>query len=312
MKFKPLLGSDLSGHLGGIVAAHNTYGPYFRSRGRPVNPRSPAQQLQRAAVAFVAQSWRGLAGSDQTAWAAATITKTSRKGDRTILSGQAAFMYVNTIRQRIGLSIFSSPPSGAPGAALTPPTLTFTSATTIDAVFSADTWNGPNGGVIISAALLVSEGITFRRPNRACTSLINPGTGTVSITLPFAVPISARARLTCHATGPDGRQSTYVDVEAVNPSFAPPPPALLRVLEVTLVGTKKFLWRFDGPVTVTPGPDLNLVIDGDASGVAAVDGTTGALVTYTTVATTPKTWTIPATPATISQPVLVPETGTTD
>jgi hypothetical protein len=343
--------------------------------------------------------------SVQATWTAASVVKTSKKGDRVTLSGQAAYVFVNTLRTRAGLSEITVPPSSGPGSlivvpSMTPPTVTFASATTISITFAADGWNAADGAVIISGGLLTSNGQAFKSAALAVDILTNPGTSPVTVTLPFAVPIGARVRLQFHATAPDGSQSQYVTVDAQNPSFAPPLPQLyvlsvtrvgptqadwefsgpvtvasapdayllingagattvaqtypntaratyaadpaggtwliplqpasitqtvavpqtglvlptpgLTVTHVTLVGTKKFLWEFSGPVTVTPGADANLVIAGDATGVAAVAGSNSALVTYGTAAASGLTWSIAIQPVQISQSIQVPQTGTTD
>ena len=313
MKFKPLLATDLSGHLGGIVASHNTYGPYFRQRVAPVNQKTIAQLDQRSALAYVAQTWRSLDPSVQSAWKAAAITKTSRSGDRTILTGQAAWMYVNTIRRRIGLSIITSPPAGTPGAAMSDVVINFTDASTMTLEFNgSDEWNGADGGVIVSAGLIVSPGVTFKNANLAAGYFPFPGATPQTLHLPFAVPIGGTVALIYHATGPDGRQSLYKPDRLTNPSFPPPPPALRHVLEVTLVGTKKYLWRFDGPVTCTPGADTHLVIAGDSTGTAAQAGPNNVEVTYGTANTTPAAWSIAIQPTTIAEAVLLPQAGTTD
>jgi hypothetical protein len=252
MKFKPILATDLSGHIGGLVASHNTYGPYFRQRVRPVNRKTLAQQDQRSAVAATSQAWRALDPSVQATWTAASVVKTSKKGDRITLSGQAAYVFVNTLRTRAGLSEITVPPSSGPGSlvvvpSLTPPTVAFASATTITVTFAADGWNAADGGIIISGGLLTSNGQSFKSAALAVDILTNPGTGVVTVTLPFAVPINARIRLQFHATAPDGSQSQYVTVDAQNPSF-PPPPAAAIVLSVTRDDPTHAIFEFDQPI----------------------------------------------------------------
>ena len=312
MKFKPLLGSDLSGHLGGIVASHNTYGGYFRQRVSPVNPRTPAQYAQRTALSAISQTWRALDPGLQAAWAAACITKTSRSGDTVCLSGQAAFVFVNVIRKRIGLSLISSPPSGTGVPALTLPTVTFNAADNVTVTFNAaDEWNEADGGVIASGGLIVSPGVTYARAKNAVSTAIFPGASPATWDLPWAVPIGGTALLEFHASNPDGRVSGYGQVRTVNSSYPPPAPPSVSVLSVTKVGTKIFLWSFNGPITVTPGADPNLAIATDTTGVAAVAGPTSALVTYTTANATGLAWSVIVQPDTITESVVLPESGLT-
>jgi len=249
VKFKPLLGSDLSGHLGGIVASHNTYGPYFRQRVRPVNAKSTAQQAQRAAVALIAKLWSQLDPTVRSAWIAASVVKTSRKGDKVTLTGQAAWMYVNILRQRAGLALVTAPPSGSSTITLTAPVVTLTSATAANIQFAGDSWNAPQGAVAISAGLLTSSGKSYLVPPRAVEIHANPGTVPYSVMLPFAVPINARVRLQFHATDPAGYQTTYKTVDALNPSYPPPAPTAPTVLRVTSTGSDMMIMEFDIPVT---------------------------------------------------------------
>jgi hypothetical protein len=316
MKYKPLLGTDLSGHVGGLVASHNTYGPYFRQRVRPVNRKTGAQRSQRAAVAATSQQWRGLDPTVRAAWTAASIVKVSRKGDRVTLTGQAAYQFVNTIRTRAGLAAINAPPSSTTVPSLSYPTATFTSATQIslDVVLS-DEWSATGGWMILSGSLSTSPGVAFKPANLAIAIELGPAASTpIAIPLPFAVPIGGTLRLTAHAGSPDGRQSQYVDTLATNPSFPAPPPALLRVLEVTHIGTKTYMWRFDGPITVIGSTDSHLILDGDTTAASIAQlGPTSLQATYSSADGTTVPWTIDSQPNVgILQSVVVPQSGTTD
>jgi hypothetical protein len=69
MKFQPLLGTDLSGSVGGIVASHNRGGAYFRNRAIPVNPNTPQQQAVRGFMATLTSLWNNtLTAVQRTAW----------------------------------------------------------------------------------------------------------------------------------------------------------------------------------------------------------------------------------------------------
>jgi len=314
MRFKPLLATDLAGKMGGIVASHNTYGPYLRSLVKPVNQKTQAQQSQRRAVSAVSQSWRTLGTPDQAAWAAAQVTKTSRKGEKVTLSGQAAYMSVNTMRSRAGATILISPPSTPGAATLTPPTITFASATTVTITFTADPWNASGGAVVISAALLTSSGKSFASASRAVATLTNPGTAPITVTLPFAVPIGARVRLEFHASEPGGRVSTYESVDATNPSFAPPTPLLPTITSIETIGTKRFRINFSRAVSVTGTGLEDVVIAGDTTGLA--DGSQlGSrhylLATYGSADGSGLTWSMTTSTTAVDEPMAVPETGTT-
>ena len=313
MKFKPLLGTDLSGHVGGLVASHNTYGTYFRRLVKPVNSKTPAQQAQRSALAAISQAWRGLGALLIGAWNAATVTKTSRKGDKVSLTGQAAFMYVNVLRRRTGLAVLTSPPSAVAGAAMTPPTVAFTSASTVTVTFNAtDEWNASGGAVILSGGPLNSAGKTYLQPARAVTTIAFPAASPQTVTLPFAVAIGARVRIEFHATGPDGRQSTYVSVDATNPSYPSPAPTPRNVLEVTALTTTTALWRFDNTITASGGADANLQVGGNGALFVNQAGPMSAIASYTSGVTSGAAWSVTAQPTSITEPVLNPSTGTLD
>ena len=312
MKFKPILGSDLSGHIGGVVASHNTYGPYFRQRVRPVNKKTPAQQAQRGAVAGVAQSWRALTPGLQAAWQAANIVKISKKGDRVTLTGNAAFQYVNTIRYRAGLTIIETPPASSAVPALTTPSMTFTASSTINlGVNVADEWNASGGWLIASAKLLLSAGQTYGSPNLATTIEVGPiGSSPLPITLPFDVPIGGRARLELHAGSPDGRLSQYVTVEATNPSFAPAPGAPANVLEVVVTSATRAVWVFDRPLVQTSGAGTGLQINGVDAETTVPAGPTAVETTYASIGVG-QAYGITAQPGGISTPLVIGQTGTT-
>ena len=307
MKFKPILGSDLSGHIGGVVASHNTYGPYFRQRVRPVNKKTPAMQAQRAAIAAVSQIWRSLDPSVQAAWVAATVTKTSRKGDRVALKGSAAWMHVNVLRQRIGLPLIYSPPADPTPSPFTPETFAMSGYNTFAISFAADPWNGSGGGLIMSAALLTSNGKSFASPSNAVASLLGPQTNPVSVTLPFAVPIGARVRVQFHASGPDGRQSTYVSADAENPSYPPPVPAGVGVISVTAVSGTQAVWHVDRPISLANSADL-LINGNAATGPAVLLPGNDIVVTYTGPISVGQPWTVTDAGAT-TPPARIPQSG---
>jgi hypothetical protein len=307
MKFKPILGSDLSGHVGGVVASHNTYGPYFRQRVKPVNKKTTAQQAQRSSIAAVAQTWRSLDPTVQAAWLAASIVKTSKKGDKVTLTGAAAFQFVNTLRVRLGLGLVTNPPTSTIVPTLTPPSISMTGAYTLSIAWPGDTWDLIGGGVIMSAALLTSAGRSFSTPSLAVGGFPGPVASPQTVNLPFSVPIGGRARVLLHATAPDGRQTTYVSVDVANPSFAPPTPGLVSVLSVKSLAGSQALWEFSGPVSLaTPA---KLLINGTgATGTVTNPSPASTIVLYASQPNPADTWSI--TDATATLPLTqLPATG---
>ena len=69
MKFTSALMVGSSGKLGGIVAARNRYGSYFRGKVQPVNPATGLQTTVRTAFGFLTKRWSNtLTDGDRLAW----------------------------------------------------------------------------------------------------------------------------------------------------------------------------------------------------------------------------------------------------
>lgn len=80
MKFgAPILSSELSGSLGGVVASKARGGVgYFRVRARPGNPRTLGQTTMRAILSALSIAWRlTLTGTQRAAWESAAPEGTS-------------------------------------------------------------------------------------------------------------------------------------------------------------------------------------------------------------------------------------------
>jgi hypothetical protein len=297
VKFQPILGDKLSGKLGGIVASHNTYGSYFRKLVRPVNRKTDAQQAQRQAIAAISSSWRNLDPTVQATWIASSIVKTSRKGDRVNLSGQAAYMYVNVLRFRLGLSIINAPPAGTGLApVLTTPSLSLTAADSVDITFATDTWNATDGGVIISGGMLNSAGKSFVGPTLAVAGIDDPGLTAVTVPLPVAIPIGGRMRLEFHATAPDGTQTTYVSADVENPSFPPPSPLALNVISAHVEDTTHVTWHFDGTPTTA---DASKLLANGVAGLSLIFAGPYLVVEYTGPVVSGNPWSIVNAAATV-------------
>jgi hypothetical protein len=75
----PLLTSELSGSLGGVVASKARGGlGYFRVRARPGNPRTAGQTIMRSILASLAIAWRlTLTGVQRAGWEAAAAEGSS-------------------------------------------------------------------------------------------------------------------------------------------------------------------------------------------------------------------------------------------
>ena len=308
MKFKPLLGSDLSGHMGGIVASHNTYASYFRQRKHPVNRKTDPQQAQRLALQILSASWRSLSAGDQLAWIAAKLTKKSRSGNVVTLSGQAAYMYVNLLRQRIGeIPILTLPPMSSDPVTFTMPTATFVAPNSLELTFEAtDEWNFADGGIIISGSAPLGAGVHYCQSFAAVGVDSGPVASPLPFTYPFSVAGGQTVRLRFHASGPDGRQTLPVDLDV---TLAP---VGTRVLSVQKVTTLTALWVFDGGVTADGTVEPLLRVDSTAATATVQAGVNSCLATYPTGhVAAGTTWDILTLPTHVTGllPINVPQNG---
>ncbi len=101
MLYKPFLGAEMSGSMGGITASHNAGGQYFRSRVVPTDPASPGQVTIRNAVGQLASRWAAvLTEAQRDAWNvyAANTPMLNRIGESRTISGIAQFIRSNTPR----------------------------------------------------------------------------------------------------------------------------------------------------------------------------------------------------------------------
>ena len=114
MLFKPLLGTDLSGKVGGLVASHNAGGAYFRAATIPTNPNTPFQQAVRTAVATLSSSWQDtLTQGQRDAWQtyADNVLVTNRIGEQVNISGLAHYVRSNTARLQNDVTTVSVAPT---------------------------------------------------------------------------------------------------------------------------------------------------------------------------------------------------------
>jgi len=92
--------SDAAGAIGGVVFSRGKGGAIARGRRKPINPRSTTQNTRRAIAAYLAKYWSNdLTAQQRLDWAAyaAGTSWTNKLGDSIQISGNAAFMRLNTL-----------------------------------------------------------------------------------------------------------------------------------------------------------------------------------------------------------------------
>lgn len=155
------MGGQLSGSVGGVVAARNSGGAYLRNRTVPVNPNSVRQQEARAAFAAISTAWRGLTVAQRSAWDAYAVESPvlNRLGESITISGSAHYVRTNAFRLAAAaarLDVAPVTPGESTLSAITIATYSFANGFTLTA-FGA-TAIGPG---IIQVGPPVSAGVSF-------------------------------------------------------------------------------------------------------------------------------------------------------
>jgi len=166
MKYTPSgLASEFSGSIGSTTAAHNRFGPYFRTRTIPTNPNTADQQTFRNVLKTASQAWKNLTEAQRSAWseAAALIQRIDSLGRVYYQTGHQFFVSTcQAIKLYDSTSAFPTDPS----TVVTPIDPTSFSATfttggaTMDVVF-ADTPVPATTKLVIEATGLLSAGVNY-------------------------------------------------------------------------------------------------------------------------------------------------------
>lgn len=221
MLFKPTIGTDLSGKLGGIVASHNAGGPYFRIATIPTNPNTPQQVVVRNAVALLTAAWAGtLTQVQRDSWDlyAANVTLTNRIGEQHNISGIAMYVRSNVGRIQISQArVDTGPPIFNLGGMRAPTLANATAAgQTVDVGFFVAPIDNPwanevGGSLLIYLSRPQNPGIQFFiNPYRFATFVAGdpiPPVSPVTVAAPFVFVAGQRlfARFVAHTA--DGRVS---------------------------------------------------------------------------------------------------------
>lgn len=103
--------SNASGSVDGLTFSRNKGGLYIKKKSNPVNPNTPQQNVVRARLQSLANSYRSLSVSDRNAWAdaAENYPVTNRLGKSKVLTGQQLYQKLNLQRLNVGLAVITNP-----------------------------------------------------------------------------------------------------------------------------------------------------------------------------------------------------------
>ncbi len=219
MLWQGALATALSGSLGGITAAHNKGGQYFRARVVPTNPATVFQEAIRGFVTNLTNLWLNtLTAAQRTSWDvyAANVTLIGPLGDPINVSGMNMYVRSNVPRLQKGDPrvddgplIFDLSSYTNPSFALDEP------ADEVDVSFTdTDDWaNEDDASLLVYASRPQALSINFfKGPYRFAGAVegdgITPPTSPAAITLPFPVGVSQRIFLRVNVTRADGRLSS--------------------------------------------------------------------------------------------------------
>jgi hypothetical protein len=219
MKFRPTIGQDLSGSLGGITASRNKGGTYFRGRVIPVNPGTVFQQVIRTFVAQLTSLWANtLTEAQRLSWDnyALQVPITDRIGEPRNIGGIAQYVRSNVPRLQVALARVDTAPTIFNLGDYSPPSIASVTAPTAFSIAfeAADDWANEDGAAML---LFTSRGMNptinfFKGPYRSVAGIL--GDGITPETSPFAAvgafPLLAgqRAFIRAAVTRADGRLSS--------------------------------------------------------------------------------------------------------
>ena len=152
-----------SGSIGGTVFSHNRYGAYTRNRAIPTNPNTLAQQNARSRLATQSSAWQQLTAAQQLSWKAWANQNpvTNALGAQQVLTGQAAFVQLNTRLTQAGDAALTAPPiTSAPVGLVTLSATWDIGPGAYELTFTA-TPIGATNRLWIRAAVVNSAGISY-------------------------------------------------------------------------------------------------------------------------------------------------------
>jgi len=219
MKFRPTIGADLSGSIGGITASRNRGGAYFRNRVVPVNPSSPLQLASRARFTSAVNDWQDLTEAERARWAdyAANVPVKDRIGQDIFLTGQQWYIGSHTLAVQAGATPVDAAPADFNRGA-TDPTLAYAASAAsgeLTVTFdNAEAWaNEDDGQLVIFASRPTNASVNFFKgpyqlagtvDGDATTAPTSPAT----LTLPFPPAAGQKVHVRAVIRRADGRYTS--------------------------------------------------------------------------------------------------------
>jgi len=165
MKYLSALLTQASGSLGGATAAKNRGGNYLRAKIAPVQPRTVAQQEQRANLAALAGAWKALTQAQIAGWnsLASTLTLQDPLGNSYVPTGEQIYVGNNRNLSQAAETSVEDPPTAKPDFAdITPVGMTAVSGGTPSMTATTALAAAPTENVfIVRATPMISAGISF-------------------------------------------------------------------------------------------------------------------------------------------------------
>ena len=227
MLFKPLIGAELSGSIGGITASHNKGGAYFRNRVVPTNPGTIPQQAVRQILGNLAALWtNSLSAGQRTAWDvyALNVPLLNPLGESRPVTGLNMYIRSNQPRLQNGLARVDAAPTIFNLGDFTLPTvagLTAPDAWSINFT-EADAWVSEDGAAMLFyGSRNTGEAINyFQGPYRKFAAqllgdLAIPPTSPFAGTNPFTLSVGNQGFLKLSVTRADGRLSQVTRLSAI-------------------------------------------------------------------------------------------------
>ena len=225
MKYTPLIGADMTGRLGAVIASKNRYGGYFREGAIPVNPNSARQAVVRNVFAAMTVRWSStLTAAQRLGWEtyAANVPIIGRNGKSQNLTGFSMFVRCATACYQCGTAVPDAPPI-IQSLPETDPSVTVSASTATQLLTvnfnNALPWANEAGGHLTGHMGLpqIASREFFGGPYRYCVSIngnVAPPASPQTFPVPFPVATGQKIWTQFRVVRADGRISGFFRTNA--------------------------------------------------------------------------------------------------